>query len=138
MTETLFPIQNQNAALHPCISMPLFTFLQHLHQVFFPNMEPRVFSFLLLSMGCWLVVLFFFFLWLDCTENVLFMRMYLRLVLSHGRNHNDEVSSWEGIAHVFLPVTLKGHLLRKIKLIQSRGHGFATWLCVFNSLWTCL
>lgn len=52
------------------------------------------------------------------------MTMYLHLVLSHGKNPN-EVSSWELTAHVFLPVILKGHLPRKIKLVSSRGHGFA-------------
>lgn len=66
-----------------------------------------------------------FFSGLTIKENVLYMRMYLHLVLSHGKNHN-EVSSWEVIALVFLPVTLEGHLLRKIKLISSREHGFAT------------
>lgn len=67
-----------------------------------------------------------FFSGLTIQENVLYLRMYLHLVLSHGKNHNEEVSSWEVIARVFLPVTLEGHLLRKIKLISSREHGFAT------------
>lgn len=72
-----------------------------------------------------MVFLFIFFSGLTMQENVLYMRMYLCLLLSHGKSHN-EVSSWEVTAHVFLPVTLKGHLLRKIKQISSREDGFAT------------
>lgn len=100
---------------------------------FSPLTQSSVFS---LSFSVFLVC---FFSGFTGHENIPYKRMCLPLVLSHGgeKNHN-EVSSWEVIAHVFLPMTLKGHLLRKIKLVSSREHGFAMWLCGFNSLWMCL